>query len=289
MKKHIPSILFVLFALIVLIRSSETVSAYFGPRLYTFVPINDINDVTPERQIAALLARARRDVSRSLSHQAWVCDIICVGTVTNASDTTSLEWYEDSYVDIKVDNYWRGDTGSDTLKATIRAQYQPPVTNTPVLFYFTQYERMARNLPRSENKMLYSRRFNDMDYFRSVETPGGLWFVWDKRSWFNIDDMGDDAFNYASNLVFAVNTNNTNEFYEVMKEGYDNYPLGSLIFDSSYGALKNPDIFFTTNFMVNVMYKDKFLDEEIKRGISYIMYLRYKIDLENDPTTIIVK
>ena len=200
----------------------------------------------------------------SLPHHAWVCDIIGVGRVTNAYDVVTYG-RGNGFVDITIDNFWRGEQGTNSFRIQMWSGGQPPVSDDPLVFFLTK-----------NNKFLVSSPFKfegepqiDMDYLREQYKPNGLWFLRGSLSILKIDENNADLINYASNLVFAVNTCNTNMFYEIMRDGCPDEPfpptesqLKSRIYWDSYAGLMYPPLYFTKDFIVKTIWKDPLLPEK---------------------------
>jgi len=181
---------------------------------------------------------------------AGICDIVGIGRVTN-------HWDNGKGVYIAVDNYWRGDPGHD-FASVYTTTNLPPVSNDPLVFFITKHYGFVRggNIGYSYN-FIFDEKNIQTDLYLYEEGPQ---FDCDDRSWFPASDT--NLFNFASNLVFAVESSNTNLFYETIRDGYRLHPDGSRIRQDSYFAFRYCDYMFTTNFMVEVMWWDPLLQGE---------------------------
>jgi len=101
-------------------------------------------------------------------------------------------------------------------------------------------------------------------------------FIEDDRSMFPASDT--NLVNFATNLVHAVDTFNTNLFYEIIRDGFNNsptnhYPNNSRVYEDSYLTFGNSENIFTTNFMEQVMWWDPLL-QGMPRGCLINQYRR---------------
>ena len=218
----------------------------------------------------------------SLPLQAGICDIIGVGRVTNAVADASSDFWEGS-VDLVVDNFWRGNPGTNTFTIQMGRVWHPPVTNTPLVFYLISY-----NSFRMKNDEYYRyRHVFSMDEYRKNHKPEVPIFYAGDKSWFHITDDNADLVAFASNLVVAVDSQNTNEFYKIIIEGMNDYKFGSRIHDDSFRALKHCVAYFDTNF-IHKIWKDPMLKDISKHFILHKYHNKYDVWLPIEPETIIV-
>ena len=234
------------------------------------------------------LYRLRFTTPSPLPYQAWSSDIVGVGRVVGAGNTPIDGWSK-GFVDIEIDAFWRGDPGTNTFRIPMKhLGNQPSVTNAPTVFFMTKYGFWRRVNKANDEKYWTYNSFIDMDYLRSVETANGLWFCHDSRSWFYADGENADLTSFASNLVYAVDSCNTNAFYRTMRDGVNNYALGDRIHDDSYVELLSPEQYFRPEFIEKRIWRDTKLPEKVKHDISSTMLRLYQIDLPWGDETVII-
>lgn len=231
-------------------------------------------------------AQARRNHEISIPRLSWMSDVVGIGRITNAFNTGKYKW-DGSFVELAVDTYWRGDPGTNHFKLFTEDEVQPPVSNTPMVFFLTKYGSM-RGLSESKAIIWSQTTFRDMDYFRSVEIQNGYWLMFDAHSWFHINENNTDVVNFASNLVYAANSCDTNSFYRIIRDGYKDAPLTSRIYSDSYGMLINAPRYFDTNFVQNVIWKDRKLSIDVLSPIWFSMNQTHRIELPIEPGTILM-
>jgi hypothetical protein len=178
------------------------------------------------------------DIIATLPLQAATSDIIGVGRVTNA--------WEHGIV-LSVDNYWHGDPGSNSLSIAMKT-YQPPIANTPIVFFLSKYNKFFRIEPETlrYNKML------DIGLLERAYEPDGLRFFNNARSWFSVNETNAAMAVFSSNLVHAAKSSNTNMFYEVMRDGVRFNPPDSRINNDSMTTFLYCSYYMTTNFMEQI-------------------------------------
>ena len=234
------------------------------------------------------LERVRYNTPEPLPYQAWTCDIVGVGRVVGAGNTPIDDW-SNGFVDIEIDTFWRGDPGTNTFRIPMKyLGNQPSVTNAPMVFSMVKY-----GFWRGINKMKGDKHWKynisiDMDYIHSVETANGLWFGDDFRSFFYADGENAELTAFASNLVYAVDSCNTNAFYKLIRDGVNNYHLGNRIHDDSYVSLIHPELYFNLEFIEKRIWKDTKLPEKVKHDIASMMLRFYQIDLPWGDETVII-
>ncbi|MCL1910056.1 MAG: hypothetical protein FWG05_03875 [Kiritimatiellaeota bacterium] len=120
-------------------------------------------------------------------------------------------------------------------------------------------------------------------YHVNVNEPIDVFlFIDDVESWFHANDENADLTVFASNLVFAVNSHNTNAFYEIMRDGCINHPFGSRVFNDSFWALSSPDFYFTGDFIRKTIWRDPLLNDMVRSNILIRMRDEYGIDLTDE-------
>ena len=180
---------------------------------------------------------------------AGICDIIGIGRVTNT-------WENGEGVYIAVDNYWRGNPGYDSLSVSITTNL-PPISNDPLVFFVLKhygYFSSRGILVESGFSYIFEKPNIQTHLYEYEEGPV---FYQNKRSWFPVSDT--NLVNFATNLVRAVDAINTNLFYEIIRDGYNMHPEGSRIHEDSWYTFDHCEKYFTTNFMVEVMWWDPLL------------------------------
>jgi len=252
----------------------------------------------------------------SIANHSWICEIIGTGRIIYACEPNERKFAPNVYmphehqivptegfVDIEVDAFWRGDPGTNVLRVAIKKyEDQPPVSETPIVFFVTHYSfynRLRWSKYRQFQEKSPPPPLLDMDFIRAHETPDGLFFPNDNFSWFHIHETNMNTVAYASNLVFTVDMKDTQTFYEILRDNFNDFPppIGFYIYDDSkcsrpyfdsYAALANPRLYFTTNFISRTMWRDPKLAPYIKRSIWDTIKNYHGIDLEIEPTTIIL-
>ena len=234
------------------------------------------------------LEQLRFNTPDPIPGQAWDSDIVGVGRVVGAGNTPIDDWSK-GFVDIEIDTFWRGDPGTNTFRIPMKKlDNQPPVTNAPMVFFMVKYGFWRRVNKANDEDFWKYYRFIDMDYIRSVETANGLWLGSDSRSWFYADGENAELTAFASNLVYAVDSCNTNAFYKLIRDGVNNYPLGHRIHDDSYVELINPEQYFRLEFIEKVIWKDTKLPEKVKHDIASMMMNWHQIYLPWGDETVII-
>jgi len=272
MKKQIT-----LIACFIILTITSTVYAYYA----------NVDDKLYDK-----LYKSAMNHKRLIPYHAWVSDVVGIGVVTNSYKIVNDGW-DDGFVDIAVDTFWCGDPGTNSFRVHMRAGMQPPVTNTPLLFFLTKYnwlrEEVAHRRYEDETPGFpeESEPVYNMDYFRSVEKEEGLWFVYGNYSWFHVNDKNTDIIDFASNLVFAVNSKCEYEFYKIMRDGCSGEPVDTRRFIDSYGSLFFPQLYFTKDFLLNVMWRDKERTKALDTSVKSGLLCKYGIDLDPPPPTLI--
>ena len=174
----------------------------------------------------------------ALPLQAGTCDIIGVGRVTNS-------WNDG--ITLSVDNYWYGDPGSNSLSVAMHG-YHPPVTNTPLVFFLSKYSSFLAVEPETLRYFLIFK----MNDYRPDFRADGLWFLNNRTSWFHVNETNASMVTYASNLVHAVQSSNTNQFYQIIRDGLRFNPPDSRIYKDSELAFTFSKYYMTTNFMQQI-------------------------------------
>ena len=199
----------------------------------------------------------------SLPLQSGCCEVIGVGRVTNT-------WQDGKGVFLTVDNYWRGNPGSNTLSVYTSIN-QPPVTNTPLVFFTTKFG-ISSGVGFYEP--MYSYIFDDVKRNSRNWTPKNDFHFYDyKRSWFHINETNANLVSFASNLVFASESHNTNLFYKTIRDGFNQNPKNSRIWDDSYYAFFCSEYFMTTNFWAEI-----WTDPLLKDRTRILIYNFYHIE-----------
>jgi len=185
---------------------------------------------------------------------AGICDIIGIGRVTNT-------WANGKGVLIAVDEYWRGNPGTDTLSVFSDYTNNISVSDEPMVFFVC--ERWVAKTNSWYMELGYSHIFerDDLELY-NVSPEMKMRFIEDDRSMFPASDT--NLVNFATNLICAVDTFNTNLFYEIIRDGFNNsptnfYPNNSRIYEDSYLTFGRCGRVFTTNFMEQVMWWDPLL------------------------------
>jgi len=196
----------------------------------------------------------------SLPVLAGICDIIGEGQITNI-------WQNDEGIIIAVDNYWCGDPGSDILFIKTKTN-QIPIINTPIVFFLTSHYGYSYTYTQhySYNYVLNENKRNTL----RLRSEGPVFF-YDDRSWLYSNDTNIVLF--ASNLVVAAKSNNTNMFYEVVRDGYHLNPVDSRIVEDSYFAFEQCKWFFTTNFIQQIWNDPLLTDGNIRDDINFNYYM----------------
>ena len=274
MKKHIIPIL--LFAGLTCIALDD---AYFTQK-YNYSKV----DAEFHRRLMAL--RYEKSAERSIPINAAVGDIIGIGRVTNAWHDTSLDRWIGS-VDLVVDEFWRGNPGTNSFTIPLGWYWQPPVTNTPLVFFLTKYPSYREgSYKEHENPNLVRNMFN-MDEFRARVEPKGLWFLGSENKWFHVTDENADLFAYASNLVFAVESNDMHAFYRTMRDGMNNHPIGTPMFDDSCLVLERCVEFMSREFIQRI-WKDPNFPTAAWSGVKFYYSVKYKENLPIESASVIV-
>jgi len=202
-----------------------------------------------------------KKIASPLPLLAGICETIGVGRVTNT-------WANGEGVYIAVENYWRGNPGVDTLSVPIKV-HQPPVSDTPLVFLLLSRSNYARyNLGDDYG---YTYIFNENNLKIKPILAESYKFLRDDRSWFHVNDTNANLVAFASNLVVAVTSSNTNMFYEVIRDGYRLNPVNSRIHEDSYFAFGKCNRYFTTNFMEQVL-SDPLLIGEAHYGVRFNLF-----------------
>ena len=188
----------------------------------------------------------------TIPQMAGTADIIGVGRVTN-------KWENGKGVVLDVDNYWYGNPGSNTLSFASHAT-QLIATNTPLVFFLSTYDVFPDMNPDGVYYLVF-----DMDELRARSQPSEPVFFDHERGWFYASDT--NLVTFASNLVVAARSSNTNAFYEIMRDGNRLNPKGSRIHDDSEDAFSHSCYYMTTNIMKQV-WNDPLLPEA---SASWIM------------------
>ena len=197
------------------------------------------------------------DIIATLPLQAATSDIIGVGRVTNA--------WEHGIV-LSVDNYWHGDPDSNSLSIAMKS-FQPPVANAPIVFFLSTHSKFFGFVPAT------FRYYNMLNtgLLESLYEPDGLWFFDNKRSWFNINETNAAMVAFSSNLVHAAKSNNTNLFYEVMRDGIRSAPPESRIHRDSQATFVFCHHYMSTNFMQQI-WSDPLMPEPVRAWINTGFY-----------------
>jgi len=188
--------------------------------------------------------------------QAGICDIIGVGRVTNT-------WQNGNGIFISVDDYWFGNPGYDSLSIPVKTN-QIPIMNEPLVFFISTRYGYDYFFPSIINAYKYILDEEKRNTLRA--RPEGTVLFHDDRSWFYISDT--NLVSYASNLVVAAKSSNTNMFYEVIRDGYRLNPVDSRICEDSYLAFDSCCYFFTTNFMQQI-WSDPLLIDFIRDSVEF--------------------
>jgi len=193
---------------------------------------------------------------------AGLCDIVGVGRITNV-------WENGRGVYFSVDSYWRGNPGTDALSVFADTNFMI-LSDSPMVFFICERYTMTTND--------WSRDYGYPQIFERQRLPfydegheQKMRFLEDGLSLFSANDT--NLVNFATNLVVAVDTNNTNMFYEIIRDGYNMYPTNSRIHEDSFYTFWFYTEHFTTNFMVEVMWWDPLL-QEMPRGFLINQYRR---------------
>ena len=198
----------------------------------------------------------------SIPLQAGICDIMGVGRVTNT-------WANGKGVVIAVDNYWHGDPGHDSLSIPMET-HQPPVTNTPLVFFLSEREGFNDGAMGAITRYRYV--LDPVKRSTKPFRPEGLVFFHNERSWFHVNETNADLVEFSSNLVVAAQSCNTNAFYEIIRDGYRLNPESSRIWEDSYFGMQGCEFYFTTNFMAQIWPDPLLVKDQL--NIFYNSYFR---------------
>jgi len=199
--------------------------------------------------------------------QSGICDIIGIGRVTNT-------WLNGEGVFIAVDNYWFGDPGCDALSIPVKTN-QIPIMNEPLVFFISSYYGYDSVNPGRSNMYNFILDENKRDTLRP--RPERSVFFYDDRSWFYTSET--NLVSFASNLVVAAKSSNTNMFYEVIRDGYRLNPVDSRICEDSLFAFQNCYWIFTTNFLQQI-WSDPLLIDHIRDDVKFNYELWTGVEIE---------
>jgi len=199
-----------------------------------------------ENQTSDMIIKKRKS---SLPLLAGVCEIIGIGRVTNT-------WENGNGVYIAVDDYWYGNPGYNTLSIQISTN-QPHVSDTQLVFFLLNRQNYTSYGLGDDHGYLHVLRKNRLELCPLL--PEGPMFLKDDRSWFCTSDT--NLVSFASNLVVAVKTSNTNMLYEVIRDGYRLNPVDSRIHEDSYFAFNSCMYFFPTNYMDQILSDPLLVDD----------------------------
>ena len=222
-------------------------------------PIKPADPIEKERKLR---------MANSIPIQAGICDYIGVGRVTNTWPIA--DWLEkDNVINIAVDNWWHGDTGNDNITVYM-IKNDPPPKNIPLLFFVSKdYGTMFR-VEQPTGYMLFQYVFGGDSHeptFRPLRINSKKTvFFNDDESWFHINEENTGFITFASNLVFAAKSQNTNEFYKIIRDGYRLNPQDSRISEDSLFALENWNFYMSTNFIQEI-WSDPLLEGEARQRI----------------------
>ena len=193
-----------------------------------------------------VIVLSAQDENSTIPLLAGICDIIGVGYVTGT--WIDNEKYEQGII-VEFDDYWRGNPGTNVFTAFMYTnEFQ--VTSDQMVFFMSI--RGYNNSNDWHRERGYSYIFK-----REVLPEYKPWFFGRERSMFPASDT--NLVNFTTNLIHAVDTNNTNLFYEIIRDGYNLNPEGSRIYNDSWITFDYCDKYFTTNFMVETMWWDPLL------------------------------
>ena len=224
----------------------------------------------------------------SLPHMAWVSDIVGVGRLTNICENTESPW-SGGFADIVIDDFWRGDPGSNTFKLSILFTNQSLVSSLPRVFFLKKYH-YYRDESRNTSPTNFGKdAYWDMDSFRANSEAEGVWFFHGTRPWITVSEESTDLIAFASNLVFAVNSHNEEAFFQHMRDVYETAPFASRLYMDSSSGLLNLQRYCTLDFLQNKWKnRRKLLSSDMEEFINAALYRGYKIDLPFDPETITI-
>lgn len=206
--------------------------------------------ITPEMEQWALNQMLSEE--NALPLQAGISDIVGIGHITNSWDTGFT---------VAVDNYWIGNPGSNSLSIVGR---DIPVTNTPVLFFATEYVLDGRIEPATR---WYQFVF-DSAWLRDHSHKENLRLVGHTYSLIPVTTDNAELVSFASNLVYAAQVPvNTNAFYKTIRDGVRLHPPSSRIHTDSMMAFRNCGYFMSTNFIHQIQ-SDPLLGGEAKTWVD---------------------
>ena len=200
-----------------------------------------------------------------IPHFSLISDVAGMGRVTNkyiASELYKHEW-DGSFVDLSVETFWRGDPGTNLFRIQVQNKTFLPEENKPVIFFLTRYGCL-RGLRERKEETRYCHVTRELDYFRSIEIPDGYWFCDDRWSWFYVNETNSDFENFASNIVFAANTKDTNGVFRILRDSCINNPVESRLYFESYGLLIRAGFYFDGDFVRKEVSKDPKLPQIIR-------------------------
>jgi hypothetical protein len=176
----------------------------------------------------------------ALPLQAAVCDVIGVGALVSQSATNAI---------IQVAQSWLGTSGGSMLNVRTDEEESLPTGGTNFVFFLSKYPSFG-DLEPAECRYTY---IFDMDYHRSRHQPKWLFLLDNNRSWFPVTTDTAAMVTWCSNLVYVSQVNtNLQSFYELIRDGYKNYPESSRIHRDSEYAFQNASYYMPTNFMASV-------------------------------------
>jgi hypothetical protein len=181
-------------------------------------------------------------MNAALPLQAATCDIAGIASLVEQGRTNAT---------VNVSQYWVGG-GSGTNLVTMYKNEDAafPGGGTNFVFFVSTYLPFLRLHP-SDRHFYY---IFDMDYNRSLYQPDGS-YLWngDDRSWFPVVPDNAAMVTWCSNLVYVSQVNtNMQAFYELIRDGYKNYPETSRIHRDSKYAFQHAGYYMPTNFMASV-------------------------------------
>ena len=224
----------------------------------------------------------------SLPHMAWVSDIVGVGRLTNICENTESPW-SGGFADIVIDDFWRGDPGSNTFKLSILFTNQSIVSSHPRIFFLRKYY-LYRDKSRNTSPTNFGKdAYWDMDHFRENAEPDGVWFFHGTRPWIAVSDENTALNAFASNLVFAVNSRNEEAFFQHMRDVYETAPFASRLYMDSCTGLDNLQRYCTLDFLQNKWKnRRKLLSRDMEAFVRGAIASGYRIYHPFDPETITI-